>query len=713
MPPTKSAGWTGWRDGMAMTLDRTRPLFIRLVLLALLVLVPPVLLLSYDALGDFGKGLVPEMDKKAETVGRDLAASIERAVGYGIPLDHLQGMDPFFQPVLAANPEIRYLAVTNRDGHILFLTGGSEREALEPYYAVADFDADHGRPLKSNIGNFVDLAQPLTAKSGVIGHIHVGLDQDFVRDRLMDIAVDIAVVALVSLLVAMEILLFVVTFNVTGPMRAVGLVIDNVRRGDFTSASGVSSADEVGRFVHAFNAAIRHADDMFRRLEAYIEEVKAAHFDQGVIAQVGEIEARVRFLFRFSRGGQPEVINQVQATDIRLPLFLFVFAEEISRAFMPLYIRDLYAPLPGLSPEMVTALPIAVFMLFIAVVSPSAALASTRLGSRRVFLMGLLPATIGFVMSALAYNVYDFILWRSATAIGYAMITMACQSYIAQVSLQQKRAQGLGTYVGAVLTASVCGTGIGGVLAERMGYRATFVVAALLAMVAGLLIYRLMAVQPPSSAKGPRKRQFIGLLRNWRFSALVLFAAIPSKIALTGFFFFLVPLTLMQDPTTDLGDVARMMMLYPITVVLLSPLASRLADRTGWKAGLVAIGGVIGGAGLVLPSLSGSQDMIVLGIVLLGISHGLSASPQLAMIPDVCWTECRSMGQTNVLAFLRLAERAGSVVGPLLAAGFIPLFGYSGAVVAVGCVVLGMSVVFALLSFAYGSGPHIETEVAE
>jgi len=696
-----------------MTLDHTRPLFIRLLLLAFIVLVPPVGLLSYGALGEFSLGLAPEMDKKVETVGQDLAASLDRAVGYGIPLDQLYGMDDFFMPVLTANPEIHYLSVTDPNGRILFLNGAA-KSLLAPFYAAADFDADGGQTHRSILGPFVDLSLPLRGKAGIAGQIHVGVDQNYIRGRLLDIAQDIAVVNLVSLLVAIEILLFVVTFNVIGPMRIVGMVIDKVRRGDFSHACSVDSDDEVGRFVSGFNAAIRHADDLFRRLEAYMDEVKAAHFDRTVAERVGEIEARVRFLFRFSHTGRPEVMREYQATDIRLPLFLFVFAEEISRSFMPFYIRDLYAPIPGLSTDMVIALPIAVFMLFIAAVSPAAAMAAASKGSRRVFLMGLFPATIGFFMSALAYTVYDLILWRSVTAIGYALVTMACQSYIAQVSQRQKRAQSLGVYVGAVLTASVCGTGIGGVLAERTGYRATFVIAAVLAVIAGLLIHRLMGTAPPAAdTRLPRKRALLVLLRNWRFSALVVFAAIPSKIALTGFFFFLVPLTLLQDVSTDLGDVARIMMFYPISVVLLSPLAARLADRTGWKAGLVAIGGLIGGGGLLLPAFSGDINMITLAIIMLGLSHGLSASPQLAMIPDLCWTECRNLGQTNVLAFLRLAERIGSVIGPLLAAAFIPLYGYTGAGIALGVVVLGMSAVFALLSFAYGPGPHIEAELTE
>ena len=311
-----------------MTLDHTRPLFIRLLLLALLVLVPPVALLSYGALGEFAQGLVPEMDKKAETVGRDLAASIERAVGYGIPLAKLSGMDDFFTPVLKANPEIRYLSVTDHEGHVLFLNGAA-KSVLEPFYTAADFEVESGRIHKSLMGDFVDLSQPLRGKTGVVGHIHVGVDQDYVRGRLMEIAVDVAVVTLVSLLVAVEILFFVVTFNVTGPMRVVGMVMDRTRRGDFSSACGTGAEDEVGRFVHSFNAAIRYADDLFRRLEAYMDEVKSAHFDKSVVERVGEIEARIRFLFRFSRSGKPDVVTEYQATDIRLPLFLFVFAEEI------------------------------------------------------------------------------------------------------------------------------------------------------------------------------------------------------------------------------------------------------------------------------------------------------------------------------------------------------------------------------------------------
>jgi MFS family permease len=153
------------------------------------------------------------------------------------------------------------------------------------------------------------------------------------------------------------------------------------------------------------------------------------------------------------------------------------------------------------------------------------------------------------------------------------------------------------------------------------------------------------------------------------------------------------------------------MVLYPLVMVVVSPLAARLADRLGWRAGQVALGGLIGGLGLLAPLVLGDGPLVVaLSIAALGLSHGMSASPQLAMLPDVCWTECRSLGYTRVLAFVRFVERLGSVVGPVLTAAFIPVWGLGGAGVMLGAVVLAMAAVFAVAAFAYGSGPHIETE---
>lgn len=695
-----------------MKLDSSRSLLIRLFALAVLVLVTPLAIVSYRAMGEFEQGMMPEMDKKAAAIGRDVAAQVTRAVGHGIPVDKLVGVDEFFAPLLSANPEIRYLAITDPTGRVLFIDG-AHRDELEPHYRSADLGLAGADGVKASIGAYLDLALPLAVRDGVAGHVHVGFDQGYVGARLQGILADVLVVIAVSLIIAFEILLFVVFVNVTGPLKLVGELTERGRRGDFTHLPGGRSDDEVGRFVASIRAALRQLDGHYRQLMAYVEEVRGAHFDKGVVERVGDIAARINFLYRFSPSGKPEVMYERRATDIRLALFLFVFAEELSRSFMPLFAGRLASSMPGLTVEMVMALPIAVFMAAIALASPWGGHLAERLGARKLFLLGAVPAVMGSLMTGVSFGVFDLLLWRALTGIGYAMVTMACQSYISQALKTDQRAQGLGVYVGAVLTAGICGNAMGGVVAERVGYRVTFFVSAVVVVLAALLVSRLLApsdaVGADGNAQAGRRRRLLRLFRNWRFSVLMAFAAVPSKMALTGFLFFLVPVTL-ANAQWDLADIARVMVLYPLVMVVVSPLAARLADRLGWRAGQVALGGLIGGAGMLAPLLGSGPEMVAVAIVALGLSHGMSASPLLAMLPDVCWTECRSLGYTNVLAFVRFVERVGSVAGPILAAAFIPIWGLTGAGIALGAVVLALAAVFAIASAAYGSGPHIETE---
>lgn len=686
-------------------LDSARSVILRLMVLAALVLLPPMAIIFAGALGDFQQGMEPELDRKAATIGRDLAGDIAHAATLGIPLDRLVGMDEFFTPVLESNPELRYLALTNADGRILFVAG-VQATVLAPHYETADFEQAGQR--KAIIDAYLDIAVPLEVKGERLGHVHVGMDGGYVPARLHEILIDVVTVLAVAMIIALEVLLYVVALNAAGPLKQISRTFEAARRGDFIRMPAPGARDEVGRFIRTVNGAVCQVDELYRRLIAYAEEVKSAHFDKGVVERVAAIEDRIRYLFRFSESGSPEVVHHRRALDVRLPLFLFVLSEELSRSFMPLYGGTF--SLPGVSPEMVAALPIAVFMAAIALASPFAGTLTERMGSRRVFLLGLMPAVLGYLLTGLAQAEAGLLVGRVATGIGYAIVTMACQSYVSKAAIGEQKAQGLGVYVGAVLTASVCGNAFGGILAEHAGYRAAFFASAVLAVAAGVLAARL--VDPAETVKARREAgvgDLFRLLRNWRFAVFVVFAAMPAKLALTGVVFFLAPLYLHQLGW-EVADIARILLLYAGSVVLLSPAVARLADASGWRAGLVALGGLIGGGGLLLPLLGGGTAPVLLALLCLGISHGLSASPQLALVSDLCWTEVQEIGRTGVLAQVRLLERVGSIAGPILAALLVPVTGYAGAIAALGAIAMAMAVVFAVAALAYGTGPTISSD---
>ena len=76
--------------------------------------------LSLYALRGFEDELAPQLHRKAEVVGRSVAAQIEEAVQLGIPFDQLVGMDAFLGDIIADNGDILYLAVLDQRGRVLY-----------------------------------------------------------------------------------------------------------------------------------------------------------------------------------------------------------------------------------------------------------------------------------------------------------------------------------------------------------------------------------------------------------------------------------------------------------------------------------------------------------------------------------------------------------------------------------------------------------------
>lgn len=386
--------------------------------------------------------------------------------------------------------------------------------------------------------------------------------------------------------------------------------------------------------------------------------------------------------------GDAEPASASAVGGMRAALFLFMLAEELSRSFLPLYTRELYTPVPDLSESLMMGLPIGLFMFLVAVFTPFAGAWADRFGSRRTLLLGTLPAVAGFAGTAMAGSMTELLLWRGACALGYAVMFIGAQGFVARHTPADRRARGMAQFVAAVIVAGLCGAPLGGILADQFGYRATFVVSALLALAAAAAVMLL----PADRVERVRRRPFrmgdaAALLANPRFLALLLFSSVPTKLMLTGYLFYLVPVSLHAAGETPAG-IGRLMMTYGLIIVLLGPWVSRAADRTGRHALFAGLGGLVGGAGTLAILHEQGVMGILIGIAALGVAHAFNNATQLALVPEVCRADCARMGESNVFAVYRLLERGGSVIGPLLAATLVDRFGIQAALVALG--VLGM-----------------------
>jgi MFS family permease/HAMP domain-containing protein len=667
----------------AVAADDVARIRTRILLITLALVIAAATLLSLRTHRLFEAVLSPEITQKADTVAELATLDVERALGYGIPLDKVVGVPAYLDQILTTHAEIADAAVLDRDGRLVFAAGVDNVEdapalaqRLKQPVSIFALGSIDREIVWDDAGQIV-LSRAEGPDGNTAAVVAMVLDAGFIDRQFEELAQDVFIVLLVALFLAFEMAVVLLTGRTVRPLNQLIDAVEAGGKGNLHRRIAYRANDGIGRVVRHFNALVQGLNERYRRL---VERSEGRGALRARVAAIGE-------RFGLTDGPIDSFGIRASITDVRLPLFVFVMAEELQKSFLPLYIASLEANVSWLSPQLLISLPISIYMATLALATPIAGSWSDRYGPRRIFIAGLLVAIIGFVGAAAARSVLELIAARAAGAIGYGMCTIAAQGFIVQVTSRGERTQGISVFVTVLMSASICGTAIGGILADRAGYRVVFVCAAALALVAGLLALRLMGrTQGEEEGRRFRLGDLRIALRNPRFLALVLFAAIPNKIVLTGFLFYAVPLYLAGQHVSE-AETARVMILYSLVIVMLGPWVSRLADQRGHGLSLVFAGTLLSGLAMFVLWLRSDIYGVAAAVLAVAVAHAISISPQIALVPEICAAEIEKVGQTTVLGVMRMLERIGSVVGPLMVAAFAYRFGYTGALMLIGALI--------------------------
>ena len=660
---------------------------------------------SYFSHRIFDQELVPETEQKAATVGASVRALVLKATSYGIEFSQLYGVEQTFAEVFEENPEFAYMAITNTDGNVLFARGteplGARAHFRNP--VVLQIAHEPGEVSRAaRVGQQYIVSVPINDNGKPLGVLHVGIDAAFVDHVLLEVLLDVLVVLVVSLFFTLELLNFMAGARLASGLGEFARQVDRMRSGDFTATARIRANDEIGRLLRRIDSAIDHLNVRYEFLVGELQDKmrKATGAQREALKPAQQALEALAKRFRFGSAPEGSDLDEMNLNRIRAPLFAFILAEELTRSFLPSYVNQLLVAIPGISPQVVIGLPIMLFMLIVALGQPYLGSWSERVGRRRAMLVGAIMATVGFTGTALAYNLYDLILWRSLCALGYAMVFVAAQGYVLDRTGHQNRAQGFALFIGAIMVATVCGPSIGGILADNIGYRASFGVSALMALVSIFAINRLPAVEivvpgTQRTQRGPRMREIMALIVNKRFMTLTGLAAVPAKVILTGVCFYLVPLYIVSIGNTS-AMAGRMLMVYAVMMVVIVPLSATLSDATLRRDRYVSVGLIISGLSGLLLLLSDSF-LVLFGVVfLLGLGQALSIAAQSALVAEHCQEEIRIFGSDAVYGVYRLLERLGNALGPLIASVFVIFWGYQGAFVAISGLVLFCGIAFTI-----------------
>ncbi len=129
------------------------------------------------------------------------------------------------------------------------------------------------------------------------------------------------------------------------------------------------------------------------------------------------------------------------------------------------------------------------FIASVMAMMPAAKL-SDIYGKKRIFVIGIIIAVAGLILSSTSGDIYTLYFYRAFTGFGTAMISCNSVSMISDVYTRHERGMALSLNTACVYIGGSIGPTLGGVITEFLGWRALFIVMIPLLVVSLLFISR-------------------------------------------------------------------------------------------------------------------------------------------------------------------------------------------------------------------------------
>ncbi|SEG13193.1 Predicted arabinose efflux permease, MFS family [Oceanospirillum linum] len=612
------------------------------VFIAVLVIVMGTAVSAGISLGLIKDSLKPAQQVKAATVAQSADRLVLHLLDQGVPLGRFGRMDQVLASRLKGHADLEYLAIYQPDQNRILYQAQADTTALLP-------------PVTSLMmaeKQFALYRYPLMQNGQQIAEIWVGFDPGFMAQVFEEIGYDIATILVVTLLLAMELLMFITTYHIKTPMLGIHTMLDKVAEKDLREVVYFPGKDEL------------------------------SHLGNRVAAAMGSMTTRLRNV-ALGNGyqlpeGEPRRVGLTRLSFVRPPLFLVIFSESMSLSFFPAYVNALYEPIAGLSPTMVVGLPISVFMLVWALSLPVAGQWSDSVGRKKAFMVGAGLTAVGLLLTAWCDNLWQLLIVRSITAVGYGVVFITAQGYVTDNTTVENRTRGMAMFLSGFFSGSLCGAAIGGILSDRIGFEATFMLSATLSLVSAVFVMQFFEAKEKDPDAPPPAvlsfSDFTTLLTDKYFLLITFLSAIPAKLLLTGFLYYAGPVYL-NELGANQSSVGRILMAYGLAIVLISPLSAWLGDRLKNKSAFIMFGGGLSALALFAVYLIPGVYGMFTGVLLLGVAHGVGVSPQLSLLTEkVKLKNGLTLGKT--IGIFRLTERIGNIAGPLVAATLISFMGF-------------------------------------
>lgn len=315
---------------------------------------------------------------------------------------------------------------------------------------------------------------------------------------------------------------------------------------------------------------------------------------------------------------------------------------------------------------------VSIFSVSRLIVAPGAGVLVDKLGTRAVYISGLLivAVTTGLVAGAMEY--WHIIVLRALAGIGSAMFSVSAMGLIVKMAPPTIRGKCSAIYGTSFLIGNIVGPIVGGAL-SFLGFRWPFFIYGVGVALAALVVWIMMPRVKEGEEAAPSKPA-MKLSEAWGDTAFR--AALTSNFAHgwanMGVRVSVVPLFAAAMFNNGSAVAGFALAAYAFGTAVVLQFSGRVADTIGRRPLILA--GLTGTAIFVgVFGFAESVPVLIILSALAGAAGGLTNPAQQAVIADVIGNE-RSGGQ--VLSVFQMAMDLGSIGGPILVGMLADIFGF-------------------------------------
>jgi predicted MFS family arabinose efflux permease len=376
---------------------------------------------------------------------------------------------------------------------------------------------------------------------------------------------------------------------------------------------------------------------------------------------------------------------------IRQLAFLFYFASRMAAAFIPLLAAQLTGAVAGKS-SLAASMPLSAETLLTCAAIFVTSEIIIRKGWKLPFLVGLLVAAGGTLLSALAESILVFVAARAIVGLGYGFCWMTLRNLSLLGKNEEEQNHGFVLLNAGIYAGMNCGSVMGSVLAESIGYKNVFFIGAIFTVLCVFSILKLKNAtirrrengEEEKGSSDPGKKNGAGFMEVAGFLILLI---LPSCI-LESYTQYFVPIYAVSIGK-GIADVGRALLVYGIIIVYAAPkLSAYIRRRFGSGILINGLYVIMLAGALVLTGIWGNFNVILFAIVIIGMGDGFGAGVQNSYF--ISLPAISRLSSSRGLSWLSFLKKMAAMLGPISFALAMNLPGRSG--------ILGMGILFALMA---------------